>query len=122
MYRIAYDPERWEQAQQYVLRDLDADRRLIAHLYLTDGGQVVVARAWIEQAYVTRRDAGSGAWSSSCGHGRSSSHLFRHPLAIRTQLTLWYSSQDHTSLCELERTTDDHPTCRERSAHRPARG
>jgi hypothetical protein len=53
MYRIAYDPERWHQAQQYVLRDLDGGQRLIAHLYLTDGSQVVVARAWIEQAYVT---------------------------------------------------------------------
>jgi hypothetical protein len=56
MYHIAYDPERWEHGQQYVLCNLDDDRRLIAHLYLTDGGQVVVARAWIEQAYVTRRD------------------------------------------------------------------
>jgi hypothetical protein len=55
-YRIPYDPERWEQAQQYVLHDLDDDRRLIAHLYQTAGGQVHVARAWIEQAYVTRRD------------------------------------------------------------------
>jgi hypothetical protein len=55
-YRIPYDPDRWEQAQQYVLRDLDQERRLIAHLYVTAGGQVVIARAWIEQAYVTRRE------------------------------------------------------------------
>jgi hypothetical protein len=55
-YRIPYDPERWEHAQQHTLQYLDQDRRLIAHLYRTDGGQVLVARAWIEQAYVTRRD------------------------------------------------------------------
>jgi len=49
-------PERWVDAQQYVLCDLDTDRRLIALLCLADGGQVLGARAWIEQAYITRRD------------------------------------------------------------------
>jgi hypothetical protein len=56
MYRIAYDPDDWQHGQQFVLHDLGTDRRLIAHLRLTDGGQVLVSRAWIEQVYVTRRN------------------------------------------------------------------
>jgi len=56
MYYVQYDPHYWEQAQQYILQDIDEDRRLIVHLFLTAAGTPKVVRAWIEQAYITRRD------------------------------------------------------------------
>jgi hypothetical protein len=56
MYHVQYDPTSWLEAQQYILQDIDEDRRLIVHLFRTSAGTPKVVRAWIEQAYITRRD------------------------------------------------------------------